>query len=149
MFYARQNQYFNKEDERLLRKLLSKVKKTSDVSDKHAAVGVAAQEKASLEVSSRSSTYRSLISLSPLRLCQALTLPPVPEPQAIVGKYKMSEEDLAGEAPAPLSSLSSPNLQQEIRIFARVVHVVLPLPLSLCSCTCVAALIEWRHHSEH
>ena len=42
--------YFNKEDERLLRKLLSKVKKSSDVTDKNAAVGVAAQERASLQV---------------------------------------------------------------------------------------------------
>ena len=65
---------------------------------------------------------------------------PVPESQSIVGKYNMSEEDLAGEAPAPLSSLSlqrsrprDSRMQQGTRLVACVVYDVLPVPLSLCS----------------
>mmetsp|Transcript_32743 Transcript_32743/g.82131 ORF Transcript_32743/g.82131 Transcript_32743/m.82131 type:complete len:121 (-) Transcript_32743:243-605(-) len=46
---AVENAYFNKEDERLLRKILKKVKTVSDVTDEHAAVGIAAQEMSSLK----------------------------------------------------------------------------------------------------
>mmetsp|Transcript_4945 Transcript_4945/g.8983 ORF Transcript_4945/g.8983 Transcript_4945/m.8983 type:complete len:121 (-) Transcript_4945:816-1178(-) len=46
---AVENAYFSKEDERLLRKLLKKVKTVSDATDEHAAAGVMAQELSSLK----------------------------------------------------------------------------------------------------
>jgi hypothetical protein len=46
---AMENLYFTKEDERLLRGLLTKVKKQSDVKDKPAAAGVLAAELAALK----------------------------------------------------------------------------------------------------
>lgn len=46
---AIENLYFTKEDERLLRGLLSKVKKQSDVKDKPAAAGVLAAELSALK----------------------------------------------------------------------------------------------------
>mmetsp|Transcript_22925 Transcript_22925/g.63629 ORF Transcript_22925/g.63629 Transcript_22925/m.63629 type:complete len:119 (+) Transcript_22925:96-452(+) len=45
---AVENAYFSKEDERLLRKLLNKVKTVSDIDDVHAAAGIDAQERSSL-----------------------------------------------------------------------------------------------------
>lgn len=41
--------YFTKEDQRLMSKLLSKIKVQSDMSDKHAAEGVLAAEKSALK----------------------------------------------------------------------------------------------------
>ena len=46
---AVENLYFNKEEERLLRGLLSKVKKQSDVKDLHGAAGAAAAEVTALK----------------------------------------------------------------------------------------------------
>jgi len=45
---AVENQYFSKEDERVLRNLLNKVKKQSDQTDVAAAAGVQASEEAAL-----------------------------------------------------------------------------------------------------
>lgn len=44
-----QDFYFNKEDERLMRKLLGKMKQTADKHDEHGAVGVAATEGSKLD----------------------------------------------------------------------------------------------------
>jgi hypothetical protein len=46
---AVENLYFNKEEERLLRGLLSKVKRQSDVKDLHGAAGAAAAEATALK----------------------------------------------------------------------------------------------------
>lgn len=46
---AVENLYFTKEDQRLMGKLLAKIKEQSDVVDKHAAEGVAAAEKSALK----------------------------------------------------------------------------------------------------
>mmetsp|Transcript_14345 Transcript_14345/g.33967 ORF Transcript_14345/g.33967 Transcript_14345/m.33967 type:complete len:104 (-) Transcript_14345:376-687(-) len=47
---AVENAFFSKEDEKLLRKLLSKVKTVTDETDKNGAAGVEAKERSSLQV---------------------------------------------------------------------------------------------------
>lgn len=47
--HVAQNMYFNKEDERLMRALLSKMKAHADVADEHGAVGTVATERSKLD----------------------------------------------------------------------------------------------------
>mmetsp|Transcript_104404 Transcript_104404/g.185656 ORF Transcript_104404/g.185656 Transcript_104404/m.185656 type:complete len:115 (+) Transcript_104404:41-385(+) len=46
--HALEDSYFNKEDERLMRNLLTKLKKQADVADEHRAAGQVASEKSHL-----------------------------------------------------------------------------------------------------
>eukprot|EP00798_Chlamydomonas_sp_ICE-L_P031372 gene31372-6531_t len=45
---AKEAIYFNKEDQRIMMKLLNKVKAQSDVADKHGAIGVEAAERSAI-----------------------------------------------------------------------------------------------------